>query len=56
MISSVPARITYSKSATEAQEEGVKTAKNSEGRHYNDVNGNVLVYLLLTVNIFQTLF
>ena len=47
---------TYSKLATEASEQGVKTVQNSEWRHMNDVNDIVLVLLLLTGNIFYTMF
>ena len=48
--------ITFSKLATEAQEQGVKTIQNQERRHKNNVNVIFLLFLLLTVNIFQAMF
>ena len=45
-----------SKLTIETLEQGVKYIKSSQYRHQNDGNGVILVSLLLTLNIFHTLF
>ena len=47
---------TCSKVTIETEEKGVKYVQKSKLKHHNVVNGVVLAYLLLTLNIFNTFF
>ena len=53
--STAQSAFTYSKLTIETREQGVKYVQSYQ-KHQNDVIGVVLVSLMLTLNIFRTLF
>ena len=48
--------VTFSKLATEAQEQDVKTVQSWGRRHKNNANDILLVFLFLAVKIFHAMF
>ena len=48
--------ITFSKLTIETRKQGVKNVQSYQLRYQNDANGVVLLSLLMTLNIFHTLF